>query len=391
MAATTEPPRRTYKDFEFNLRELAGSMGDFGTLFPLAIGYITVCGLDPAGLFIWLGVVNIVTGLVYRLPMPVEPKKVVAAAAIAQRWPASLVYAAGLGLGITWFILVLTGLMRRIVRWTPGFIVRGIQLALGIMLAWEGLKMMWPAPWLGVTAFVIVLVLRENRYAPATLVLMALGIGLIAWQGRLGPAVELSINLPRLAVPRWEDVWRAMLLAGLAQIPLSITNAVIATAALIRDYFPDRPVDEERLMLNMGFMNVIPAFFGGMPLCHGAGGLAGQYYFGARTGGTNIIEGLIEISLGLFLGKSIGHLLAAFPMPLVGAMLFMVGLEFGKTAGRLKGWGLRLALFTAALAALTNMAVGFGAGLVVAHLVRQLHHRRILSCACKPPGAASVA
>jgi SulP family sulfate permease len=105
------------KDFKFNLREPSGSMGDFGTLFPLVIG------------------------LVYRLPMPVEPKKIVAAAAIAQRWPTSLVYASGLGLGITWFILVLTGLMRRIVRWTPSFIVRGFQLALGIMLAWEGIKM----------------------------------------------------------------------------------------------------------------------------------------------------------------------------------------------------------------------------------------------------------
>jgi len=83
-------------------------------------------------------------------------------------------------------------------------------------------------------------------------------------------------------------------------------------------------------------------------------------------------------------------LLAAFPMPLVGAMLFMVGLEFGKMARGLKGWGLRLALFTAALAALTNMAVGFGVGLVAAHLVKQLHRRGILSCTCKLPRAAPV-
>src|SRR3990172_13289277 len=95
-------------DFEFNLRELAGSMGDFGTLFPLAVGYIAINGLDPAGLFVMMGLVNIATGLVYHLPMPVEPKKVVAVAAIAQRWPPSMVYASGLGLGLTWFLLVLT-------------------------------------------------------------------------------------------------------------------------------------------------------------------------------------------------------------------------------------------------------------------------------------------
>ena len=69
-------PDQRHRDFEFNLRELAGSMGDFGTLFPLAIGYIAVCRLDPAGLFIWMGLVNIATGVIYRLPMPVEPKKV---------------------------------------------------------------------------------------------------------------------------------------------------------------------------------------------------------------------------------------------------------------------------------------------------------------------------
>ncbi|MCR4406711.1 MAG: putative sulfate/molybdate transporter [Anaerolineae bacterium] len=371
-----------YKDFEFNLRELAGSMGDFGTLFPLAIGLIVVCGLNPAGLFIWMGLVNIATGLIYRLPMPLEPKKVVSVTAIAQQWPASLVYASGLGLGITWFILVFSGALRKLIAITPTFIVRGIQLALGITLVWTGLKMMRPAPLLGVLAVVIVLTLRQNRYAPAAIVLMALGVGIIAWKGELGRSLELAITLPPLTVPHLRDVWQAMVLAGFAQIPLSITNAVIATAALIRDYFPDKPVSERQLMLNMGFMNVIPAFFGGMPMCHGAGGLAGQYYFGARTGGTNILEGLIEISLGLFLGKSLGNLLAAFPMPLVGGMMFMVGIELAKVVMKLRGWKLYLALFTAALSVATNMAVGFVAGLAAAYLVRTLKRQHLLVCAC---------
>lgn len=374
-----------YKDFEFNLRELAGSMGDFGTLFPLAIGLIVVCGLNPAGLFIWMGLVNIVTGLVYRLPMPLEPKKVVSVTAITQRWPASLVYASGLGLGIIWFILVFSGALRKLIAITPTFIVRGIQLALGITLAWTGLKMMRSTPLLGLLAVIIVLTLRQNRYAPAAIVLMVLGVGIIAWKGELRRSLELAITLPPLTVPRLGDVWQAMVLAGFAQIPLSITNAVIATAALIRDYFPDKPVSERQLMLNMGFMNVIPAFFGGMPMCHGAGGLAGQYYFGARTGGTNILEGLIEISLGLFLGKSLGNLLAAFPMPLVGGMMLMVGIELAKVVTRLQGWKLYLALFTAAVSVATNMAVGFVAGLAAAYLVQELKQRRRLPCTCSRP------
>jgi MFS superfamily sulfate permease-like transporter len=262
------------------------------------------------------------------------------------------------------------------------FVVRGIQLALGVLLAWEGLEMMQPSPLLGLLAIVIVLILRDNRYAPASVVLMALGIALTFAPGATRPEIQLTISLPAFAVPRLDEVWQAMLLAGFAQIPLSLTNAVIATAALIRDYFPEKPVSEERLMLNMGFMNLVPSFFGGMPLCHGAGGLAGQYYFGARTGGTNIIEGVIELSLGLFLGKSIGAVLAAFPMPLVGAMLFLVGLEFCKVVLGLKGWKLRIAVLTALLSVVVNMAVGFGAGLAAAYAMRALKHHRRVPCAC---------
>ena len=373
------------RDFEFNLRELAGSMGDFGTLFPLAVGLIAVNGLNPAGLFIMVGLVNLVTGLIYRLPMPVEPKKVVSVAAIAQQWPASMVYASGLGLGLIWLVMPFTGLLRKIVVWTPLFVVRGIQVALGVLLAWQGLKMMLPLPWLGVLAIIIVFVFRRNRYAPAALVLMVLGVAILAWQGKLS-AVTVAVTLPPLTVPNFSEVWQALLLAGFAQIPLSITNAIIATAALIRDYFPDKPVSERRLMLNMGFMNVIPSFFGGMPMCHGAGGLASQYYFGARTGGANILEGLLEIGLGLFLGQSLADLLAAFPMPLVGGMMFLVGFEMLKVIKGLSGWGLRIALLTAAVCTVTNMAVGFGVGLAAAYLVQFLVHRDRLACGCGHKG-----
>ncbi len=360
-------------------------MGDFGTLFPLAIGYIAVNGLDPAGLFIMLGLTNIAIGLLYRLPMPLQPKKVIAVAAIAQRWPPSRVYASGLGLGITWFILVFTGLLRKIIELTPTFVVRGIQLALGVMLAWESLKMMRPAPLLGLLAVVIVLALRENRYAPAAIVLMLVGVGIIAWRGELRGSLELAFTLPPLTIPRLDQMGRAMLLAGFAQIPLSVTNAIIVTAALIHDYFPDKPVSERKLMLNMGIMNLVASFFGGMPMCHGAGGLAGQYYFGARTGGTSILEGLIEVFIGLFLSRSIANIMAAFPMPLVGGMMFLVGIELSRAVVKLWGWKLWLALVTAAFSVVTNMAVGFVVGLATAYLVRALVHRHLLFCGCQGP------
>ncbi len=375
MTAERESGRR-YRDFEFNLRELAGSMGDFGTLFPLAVGYIVVNGLDPAGLFVVLGMTNIVLGLIYRLPMPLQPKKVIAASAIAQGWSPSLIYASGFGLGLIWLALVLTGLLRKLLDVTPTFIVRGIQLALAAMLAWQALQWMRPAPLLALAAIIIVLVLRENRYAPAAIVLMVLGVGIIAWRGDLPGTWELTFTLPPLTLPRLRDVWQAMLLAGFAQIPLSITNAVIAPAALIRDYFPEeKAVSERKLMLNMGVMNVAASFVGGMPMCHGAGGLAGQYYFGARTGGTPILEGLIEIGIGLFLSRSIANVLAAFPMPLMAGMMLLVSIQLAQPIIELRGGKLGLALFTAALSVITNMALGFAAGLAATHLMRGLGQR----------------
>jgi MFS superfamily sulfate permease-like transporter len=362
--------RQGHRDFEFNLRELAGSMGDFGTLFPLAVGFIAVNGLDPAGLFIVLGLTNIALGLIYRLPMPLQPKKVIAAVAIGQAWPPSLIYASGFGLGLTWFFLIVTGLLRKLVAWTPVFLVRGIQLALGLTLARQALTMMAPVPLLGLLAIVIVLLLRKSRYAPASIVLMALGLGIAAWRGDLRD-IQFKLTLPPLTVPKASEIWRAMLLAGLAQIPLSITNAVIAAAATIRDYFPEKAVSERKLMLNMGVMNVVASLFGGMPMCHGSGGLVAQYYFGARTGATPIMEGVIEVGIGLFLSRSIADVMVAFPGPIIGGMLLLVGIQLGVAVLKLRGWPLALALITAVLSALTNIGLGFVVGLGLTGLLRK--------------------
>ena len=362
---------KKFKDYEFNLRELAGSMGDFGTLFPLAVSYIAINGMNPAGLFIMLGLTNIALGLIYKLPMPLQPKKIIAVTAISQKWDPSLIHASGFGLGILWLFLSLTGLLQKLVKITPDFIVRGIQLALGITLAIQAVKWAAPSPWLGVLAIALVVLLRDNRYAPASLVLMALGVGIVAWQGNMPNSWDFSLTLPPLSIPKLQDVWKAMLLAGFAQIPLSITNAVIAPAALIREYFPEKAVSEKKLLLNMGWMNVVSSFFSGMPMCHGAGGLAGQYYFGARTGGASILEGLIEVAIGLFLSRSIADIMANFPMPLIAGMMLMVGFQLARTVRKLRGWELGLAIGTAILSVFTNIGIGFLGGLLATIIYRK--------------------
>jgi xanthine/uracil/vitamin C permease (AzgA family) len=367
------------KSFEFNLRELAGSMGDFGTLFPLAIGYIAVCGLNPSGFFVMMGIANIVTGLIYHLPMPIEPMKVLAVVAIAQHWSPSMVYASGFGMGIIWTLFAVLGIMKWIAKITPEPVVRGIQVALGILLSIEAVKMMSTWWVLGIASVIIGLVLGKNRYAPAAIVLMALGVTIMIVKGQFNLVRAPGLSLPGITLFSPHEVWQTFLLAGFAQIPLTATNAVIATAALIKSYWPERPVSEVRLSLNMGIMNLALPFFGSMPLCHGAGGLAGQYYFGARTGGTNIIEGLIEIAMGLFLAGSIAALLAVFPLAIIGAMMFLVGIELIKFA-KDSLWSRDLAPMgtTVIISLLTNMAYGFLAGFVVYYLIKAALRRTVV-------------
>jgi len=157
--------------------------------------------------------------------------------------------------------------------------------------------------------------------------------------------------------------------AGLL-IMMGLVN--IATAALIKEYWPDKAVEEKKLALNMGIMNTVVPFFGGMPMCHGAGGLAGQYYYGARTGGTNIIEGVIEISLGLFLSQSIKDLFSSFPMSIVGAMMILVGIELAKFIKDTRGKGeIAILIIVTVLSLFTNIGVGFLSGIILYQLLKK--------------------
>ena len=277
-----------------------------------------------------------------------------------------MIYASGFAMGLVWVLFAATGIIGRLAKITPKSVVRGIQATLGILLAVEAVKMIATGWLLGVVAIAIVLVLRKSRYAPAAVGLMLLGIALVAFQDRLPSADLIHFTPPPVTGFSPKEVWDSLVRAGFAQIPLTITNATIATAALLGTYFPDRTVGVGKLSWNQGIMNLVLPFFGGMPMCHGSGGLAGQYYFGARTGGTNLIEGAIEIALGLFFAATIAGLFSAFPMAIIGAMMFLVGIELTKFARDVRpGRDLIPLLLTVAVSLLANMAVGFAAGLAV--------------------------
>jgi len=363
--------------FEFNLRELSGSFGNLGTFLPLAVGYIAVCGLDPAGLLVMMGLANIATGIAYRLPVPIEPMKVIAAAAIAQKWSPSLVYAAGFSMGVIWLLFAFTGLASRLARITPAPVVWGIQASLGILLVMEAFRMLSTLWLLGGLALLIGLLLRSSRHAPAAVVLVIVGVIYMGIRGELAAVKSPGFMLPPFTLFSFREVWQSLVLAGFAQIPLTITNATIATSCLITAYWPERSVSPRVLSFSQGLMNFAAPFFGGMPMCHGAGGLAGRRLFGARTGGTNIMEGIIELTLGLFLASSVGGLFGAFPRAVTGAMLLLVGMELLKFTREVKDRrGIFSMATTVAVSLASNMAFGFLAGIAASLVASRLPDAR---------------
>lgn len=369
--------------FEFNLRELSGATGDFGTIFPLVIGYVVVCGVNPAGILVSMGLVCIITGIVYKLPLPIEPMKVLAVVAISQGWSSSMVSASAFAMGLIWLIFGVTGIMGWVTQVTPKIVVRSLQVALGILLVMQSIKMLSQWWVIGIISVLVILLLRQNRYVPGAIAAILLGIGIMLFQGKLHGGITVGFTLPQMTRFTGTEVWQALLLAGFAQIPLTATNAVISTSSLISKFWPGTYVGEKRLSLSMGIINFFTIFFGGMPMCHGAGGLAGKYYFGARTGGANIMEGAIYIILGLFFASSFASLFNQFPMAIIGAMMFLIGFELIKFVRDIdiqKDVG--VLLVTVAVSLLFNMAYGYLAGMLLYYSYR-MYLKKTGRCTCQ--------
>jgi len=317
----------------FNRSELAGSFGDIGTDLPLLMGMIAASGLDGASTFIVFGLMQVMTGLAYGLPMPVQPLKAMAVIVIAQKVAPAVLYGGGLAIGLMMLALAATGLLERIARFIPKPVVRGLQLGLGLTLCSLALRKYVPADGaagyaLAVGACAVLLALRENRRAPGALLVMGLGALYALIFGLDMGALRGGVGLawPKLRHPALSDVGQGLLLLALPQLALSIGNSVIATRQTIEDLFPDRKVGVRRIGLTYSLMNLVSPFLSGVPTCHGAGGLAGHYNFGARTGGAVVIYGSFYLAAGLFFSGALAEVVKVFPMPVLGVVLLFEGL-----------------------------------------------------------------
>ena len=318
----------------FDRNELAGAFGDIGTDFPLIIAMILAAGLDSTSALVMFGTMQILTALIYRMPMPVQPLKAMAAIVITQEISGDILYGGGLAIGILMFILTVTKLIDLLAKVVPKCVIRGIQFGLGIKLSLLALGDYVASEgtygyWLAAVAFILTVVLIGNRRFPAALFVIVLGIiyAFIFNVDSTDLVASVGIQLPQLHIPEWTDILTGLVLLAIPQIPLSLGNSVLATQQVSGDLFPDRePLTVRKISFTYSFMSLINPFFSGIPTCHGSGGMAGHYTFGGRTGGSVVIYGSIYLFVGLFLSKGFEHIIHIFPLPVLGVILLFEGI-----------------------------------------------------------------
>ncbi len=359
---------------DYNRMELAGAFGDLGTFIPFVLGYVTLNKMDPLGILVSFGIFKIFVGLYFKTPIPIQPMKAIGGMAIAH--PASIthgmIWGSGIFTGIFWLLMGFTGAISWIEKVTTKPVVRGIMLGLGLSFIVEGLGMMRAQPLFAIGGAVITLFLLNSRRFPAMLVLLGYGILLAFFQnpGLLEEVSHLSLRFrtPELSIGRvtWKELLSGFLVLGLPQAPLTLGNAIIATVAENNTYFPEKKVTAKTISIDHGVMNLISAFLGGVPMCHGAGGMAGHIRFGARTGGALVILGVMVLFTGLFLSDSVSVLLQVFPKSILGVILFFAGLELALVVQdvKLRRQNLFVLLVTAGTA-MWNIGVAYLVGLAL--------------------------
>ena len=373
-AAAAEAPRTRIR---FDRWEVGAAFADIGVLVPIAVALIVTNGLSPTAVLLPAGLLYLTAAAVYRLPVPVQPLKAFGAIAIAQGFGVDEIAAGALLMGAIFITLGATGLLDLLARAFPRPLVRGVQLAVGLIF----LKIAWTlvtspprafsesswSPWLlGPLAAAVLASLLLRRRVPVALPLLGLGVVVVAFTAAgdigLGPS-NLDLGLPATAA-----FSAALTALVFPQLPLSFANSCLATADAARTYFGERAqrVRPGRLATTFGGANILAGALGGMPVCHGAGGLTAHYSFGARTAGAPIAIGTTLVVLGLGLGAGLASLLAAFPLPILAGLLAGAGiLHIGLLRDVRTPAHLALAIGIGVLGFATNLGLALALGLAI--------------------------
>jgi sulfate permease, SulP family len=365
----------------FDRHELAGGLGDAGLLIPLAVAMITLNGINATAAFVLVGAAYIGTALYFGVPVPVQPLKAFAAAAIALDLGPEVIAAGALLMAAAMALLAATGLAGWLAARFPLVLVRGIQAAVALLLAkaamelaergnWEGLPAIAPVASvaMALAACLVLFAARRTQLLPGSLVVLGAGVIVGLAVGGVPAGIDLGPEPVGLAVPDGAAVGTALTALVIAQLPLTFGNSIVATADAERNYFGARAsrVRPNRLAASIGTWNLAAGLAGGLPMCHGAGGVTAHYKLGARTAAATLSAGVIFAALGLALGDSLPALLHVLAPGALAGMLLFVAIQHALLAASLERPTERM--IAAGVGALTvatgNLAIGFGAGAV---------------------------
>lgn len=367
----------------YDRMEWAGAFGDLGTLIPFIVAYISLLKMDPYGVLLAFGIAKIVSGLYYKTPFPIQPMKAIGAVATTQAAQTititpNAVYGAGIVTGVIWLLLGLTGAAKKVADIVSRPVAVGIVMGLGFSFMLEGVKMMANNWLLGGAALLGTMLLLSNRAVPVMFLLLIFGaiVAVLQDSALLAElaAISAEFRLPSFtlgSMTMQEFVVGAVFLA-LPQIPLTLGNAVLAITEENNRLFPDRPVTEKKVAISTGIMNLLGPVIGGVPMCHGAGGMAGHVRFGARTGGSLVILGVLILGIALLFSSSVETIFRIFPAPVLGVILFLTGAQlalgscdFGKNKND------RFVTLITAACAIWNIGLAFVVGVVTYHLLKR--------------------
>jgi MFS superfamily sulfate permease-like transporter len=378
-----EETKSEFTGNRYGRMEWAGAFGDLGTLVPFVIAYITLLDMDPLGILLGFSVSLIVCGLFYRTPFPVQPMKAIGAVATMQAaqtvtLTAGAVHAASLATGFIWLFLGLTGLSKRVSGLIGRPVAIGIVLGLGLGFMLEGMRMMSGGWVVSIVALFLTLILIENRFVPAMFMLL-IGGAAVAFARDPDLIVALSVariepRLPEFSLSHitWSDIANGLVFLALPQVPLTLGNAIIAVTDENNRLFPDRPVTERSVSISTGIMNIFGGAIGGVPMCHGAGGMAGHVRFGARTGGSLVILGGFLAVLGILFSGSVGTIFSVIPREVLGVILFLTGAQLALgSCDFAEDKGMRFVTIVTAGMAMWNIGLAFVVGLSIHNLIKR--------------------
>lgn len=307
--------------FRLTLREANGALGDIGTLLPLSLGAILLAGLSPQMVLTGFGIFYIATGVCYRLPIPVQPMKAVAAVALLGVVTPTEIALSGVLIGLVLLGLGGTGLIDRIARLVPQSVLSGLQLGLGLSLAWVAIGLMQDHWMVGALSLgVATVALWAGTQAALLTIIVGVGAGMVLG---LPDASALTATPTPLSFPSMQDLRHAVTNLALPQLALTLTNAVLLTALVAGDLFGERAahVTPRRLCLTSGLANLVLAPLGALPMCHGAGGVVAHHRFGARSGAAPCLMGAALLVTAALPASVQASVLSAIPTATLGALL----------------------------------------------------------------------